>query len=248
MKTNFFMRIKGFIGSLNPLSVKLQISGLFLLLLSPGLIHAADQTGLRGKRYCEIVLAKSLTRYEVYNTLGLGECPPAQWNKMSISQVKKGTKASFVYLNGPRYWVIDGFKNTSLLNKSIQTFQGMAMREAGLLNFKVADLLKASSPFYKHEVQRHTTWVYQAGKPIYELIAPNGEVFVMQSYSTKKLAQNESSLPSLGSKLKLPKGWVFKSGILTKPAVVVAVNDMAFIVQDNFDNTYQKASHDFLKG
>ena len=43
------------------------------------------------------------------------------------------------------------------------------MREAGLLSIKISDLFKASAPYYKHEVKRHTTWIYQPGKPIYEV-------------------------------------------------------------------------------
>ena len=69
----------------------------------------------------------------------------------------------------------------------------------------------------------------------------------MQSYSIKKSEQTERSLAELGAKLKLPKGWVFKTGILKQTEPVEAINNLAIVIQDNLDNTYQKATHDFLK-
>lgn len=89
-------------------------------------------------------------------------------------------------------------------------------------------------------------WIYDAGKPVYELIDPKGNVFVMQSYSVQKEPQTEQSLTQLGSKLKLPTQWRFKTGILKKAGTVQAIDNMAVVVQDDFLNTYQKATHDLL--
>lgn len=120
------------------------------------------------------------------------------------------------------------------------------MREAGILHLSLMDLFK-NKPYQSHVVHRKTTWVYQADKPVFELIDPNGQVFVMQSYSVQKYPQTMNTLTQLGAKLQLPKGWKFKTGVLNKPETIEAVNNKAVVVQDNFLNTYQKASHDFLK-
>lgn len=219
---------------------------LFILLFVPFLSYGAETSNMRGKRYCEIILTKTISSYAVYNTWGLNDCPEQLWSKVSISAVKKETGSSFVHLNGPRYWVIDGFKNTSLINPTIKTISGIPMREAGILHLSVMDLFK-NKPYQSHVVDRKTTWVYQTGKPVFELIAPNGQVFVMQSYSVQKYPQTINTLTQLGTKLQLPKGWKFKTGVLNKPETIQAVNNKAVVVQDNFLNTYQKASHDFLK-
>lgn len=216
------------------------------LLMLPTLTQAVQQSHVRNGRYCEVILSQSLTQYGVYNTWGLNNCPAKSWNKVTVDQVKKDTGSSSVHLNGPRYWVIDGFENTQLINPTIKTLGGLQMREAGVINFSLFDLLKTNSPYHKRKVDRQTTWIYQPGKPVYELIDPKGTVFVMQSYSVQNYSQTEKSLDQLATKLTLPVGWQYKVGLLKKLETLQAINNQAVVVQDNFLNTYQMATHDFL--
>ncbi len=217
-----------------------------LMILLPFFSYAAQKNNLRGMRYCEIIMNKTVTTYSVYNTWGLNDCPEEKWEKMTLAKVKKETGARFVHLNGPRYWVIDGFKNSNLINPTTKTIADIQMREAGVLHLSLLDLLK-SKPYRQHIVDRQTTWIYQAGKPVYELIDPKGNVFVMQSYSVAKQPQTNDSLAQLGPKLARPVGWQFKTGVLKKSEDLNAVNNRAVVIQDNFLNTYQMATHDFLK-
>ena len=121
------------------------------------------------------------------------------------------------------------------------------MHEVGLLHLSIKDLVMGFVPYREHQVDRKTTWIYYAGKPVYELINPAGQVFVLQSYSIESTPQTEATLSDLGSKLKLPKGWVFHTVVLTDQGSVVAVNEHAIVIQDDFHNTYQLASYDLLK-
>lgn len=228
-------------------STKLLHVSSFILLLIPTLTQAVQKNHMRGTRYCEIILKKSLSNYAVYNSWGLNDCPEDIWSKITIEQIKKETGESFVHLNGPRYWVIDGLTNSSLVNPTKKVLGGLEMREAGVLHLNMLDLLRASSAYRQHTVERHTTWIYEANKPIYELIDPKGTIYVMQSYSIQKYPQTNSSLAQLGSKLTLPKGWQFKTGTLKKPQTLKAINDHAVVIQDDYSNTYQMATHDFLK-
>lgn len=216
------------------------------LLIAPILTQAGQLSHLRGQRYCEIILAKSLTTYAVYNTIGLNNCPQAIWDTMSIEKIKQETHARFVHLNGPRYWTMDGIDNSSLVNPTVKTINGLALREAGILHLSLLDMVTLGKPYKKHEVKRHTTWIYQAGKPVYELIDSENNVYVMQSYSIQKQFQTESSLAQLGEKLHLPNGWSFKTGALKQTENLTAINNLAIVVQDDYLNTYQKATHDFL--
>lgn len=219
-----------------------------ILLITPFSSQAAEKMNIRGSRYCEIIFTESLTTYEVYNTFGLNDCPQAVWDKVNLDQVKKEAGSTFVHLNGPRYWVIDGIKNASLMNSIPKVLGGLAMREAGVLHLSVYDLIRAKSgsQYQQWKVERQTTWIYEPGKPIYELIDPEGHVFVMQSYSTQKYPQSQASLASLASKLSLPTGWQFKTGDIQKRETLSTTNHLAIVVQDNFLNTYQLAAHDFL--
>ncbi|CAM2951855.1 hypothetical protein LEAN103870_10500 [Legionella anisa] len=218
---------------------------LLVLLIIPTISSAAQKSNLRNMRYCEIIFSKSISYYAVYNTIGLNDCPQNIWAKITPKDVEKATGSTHVHLNGPRYWTIDGMKNSELVNPDVMTFNGLAMREAGILRIRIKDVLLAV-PYKLREVARTTTWVYDAGKPVYELIDPKGNVFVMQSYSVQKVPQTEQSLAQLGAKLKLPAHWQFKTGVLKKTSTVQAIDNMAVVVQDDFLNTYQKATHDLL--
>lgn len=219
----------------------------FLLLCLSGLSHALVMSNMRGMRYCEVIFSHGLSGY-VYNTINLNNCPAQVWNKITTSVIKKETGSHFVYLNGPRYFVMDGARNTEFVGTDQKSFGGLQMRMAGILHLKLLDLIKGSAPYREHKVDRKTTWVYQAGKPVYELIDPQGQVFVMQSYSDEVVKQPEASLSGLATRLTLPSGWHFRTGILTKEHELVAVNTQAVVVLDNFKNTYQLASSDFLGG
>jgi hypothetical protein len=208
-------------------------------------VYAADAEGMRGGRYCEVILSESLSQFAVYNTWGLNQCPEEKWRELTTEGIKKETNAAMVRLNGPRYWVIDGFKNTQLINKTVKLFGGISMRKAGVLHIEITTLLEPR--YYRtHEVNRKTTWVYQENKPVYELIDPKGAVYVMQSYSVELHPQTLESLSQLDQQLQLPQGWHFKTGILKKTELLAAADAKAIVVQDNYLNTYQRATHDFL--
>lgn len=216
------------------------------LLCLPLLSFAAQIEDLRGARYCEILLAQNRSSLAVYNTIGLNNCPENIWNKITVNSVKKETGSSFVKLNGPRYWVIDGIKNSQLVNPEQKIIDGLAMREAGVVDLGLLDMLRGSGPYREHHVNRQTTWIYKSGKPVYELINPKGQVFVMQSYSVQKSPQTMASLSTLGSKLKLPKGWRYRTDVLRQNAELKAIDNKAVVIQDDFLNTYQLAAQDFL--
>ncbi|MBN9227239.1 MAG: hypothetical protein J0H03_08020 [Legionella steelei] len=215
------------------------------LLIIPSFSSAAQKSNLRGQRYCEIIYSKNLMDYAVYNTIGLNDCPQDIWSKITPENVQKEVGTPHVHFNGPRYWMIDGMQNSDLVNTKIKKFNGLAMREAGVIHISLKDLL-LNPAYEQRKVARKTTWVYDAGKPVFELIDPQGNVFVMQSYSVQKLPQTQQSLSQLGSRLTLPRKWQFKTGVLKKTEMVQAIDNMAVVVQDNFLNTYQKATHDLL--
>lgn len=216
------------------------------LLCLPLLTHAKQIEGLRDSRYCEILYSKSRLTLAVYNTIGLNDCPEASWKKITVDCVKGETGASFVKLNGPRYWMIDGMTNSQLVNPEQKVICDLAMREAGVLKLELSDVLTSSKPYTQHQVDRETTWLYKSGKPVYELIDPKGQVFVMQSYSIEKKPQTAATLEKLGTELQLPQGWQFRTGVLKQDAELKAINNKATVIQDDFLNTYQLATHDFL--
>ncbi|MCL9685483.1 hypothetical protein [Legionella maioricensis] len=218
-----------------------------MLLITPILSQAAELFDVRGKRYCEIILFKTPTQILVYSTFGLNDCPSDIWQKITVGPLKKATGASFVRLNGPRYWMMDGIKSTPLAKPENETLSGLTLRKVAEIIINPDQFFSANIPYQTRNIKRRTTWTYEAGKPIYELIDSKGHVFVMQSYSLQISPQTEASLPQLAVKLRLPPGWQFKTGVLKKTETISTVNDMATVVLDDFFNTYQQATHDLLK-
>ena len=89
-------------------------------------------------------------------------------------------------------------------------------------------------------MDRQNRYVYEKGKNLYELISPDGHVFVMQSYSEeidKNL--NEEGLQTLGARLKLQKGWKHQVHRLDEDLVVQRVGGIAHVIQDDLQNSYQ---------
>lgn len=91
-----------------------------------------------------------------------------------------------------------------------------------------------------NEVQRRTIFTYEAGKPIFKLTSPDGDVYVMQSYAqilNKTLRYDD--LPDLASKLMLPAGWTYTSETPTEDFELVA-DGLAYVVNDDLYNSYQR--------
>ncbi|WP_437909595.1 hypothetical protein WME95_17965 [Sorangium sp. So ce327] len=201
---------------------------------------------LRGSRYCEILLgdadlvAGSVT-IDVYNTQGLNECPEAAWVAVDEAEVKAETMADVVLVNGPRHWMIDSFEGSKVLDPEVRTLGGIEMRKTGTLTLALAEASGKAKPYETRTVRRDTTWGYDAGKSVYELVDPEGAVYDMQSYSVQEVQQDEASLAKLGETLTLPAGWAFRTRMIDEKLEVEAVDGLAVVVQDDFGNTYQRS-------
>ncbi|OWY60837.1 hypothetical protein B7486_67035, partial [cyanobacterium TDX16] len=81
---------------------------------------------------------------------------------------------------------------------------------------------------------------FEAGQPIFELTSPEGDVFVMQSFSQRvdpELAYED--LEALGDLLTLPEGWSYASQVLDEELLLDS-GGVARLVQDDLNNSYQQ--------
>lgn len=197
---------------------------------------------VRDDRYCEVLLGEvqgTSVHIEVFNTYLLNECPDEAWSALDAAAIKAEQEVDAVILNGPRYWLMDAFENSTLVDTTVVSFGGIEMRLAGELDVPLSEAMGGGEPYTTRTVARNTSWVYEAGKPVFELVDPMGRVFDMQSYSVQTEPQTIDTLADLGSKLTLPEGWMFRSRTLEMDLQVTAVGDLATVVQDDFGNTYQ---------
>jgi len=201
-------------------------------------------SNLRNQRYCEVLIGKRdwlNLEVSVFNTQGLNLCPETQWKTLAKESIAKSHDASFVLLNGPRYWMMDEIQASgNTVNNVKESFGGIEMNLRATVKLGLLKQLIGSKNYTANEVARTTNFVYRAGSPIYELTSPEGEVYVMQSYSQIVNASlSEKDLPTLIQQLKLPAGWTYRSRVLDEPLSLVA-NGIAYVLQDNLSNSYQR--------
>jgi hypothetical protein len=201
-------------------------------------------SNLRNQRYCEVLMGKRnwlKLELRVFNTQGLNLCPEAQWKDLSKESIAKNFDASFVFLNGPRYWVMDEIQATgNTVNDVKESFGGIEMNLRATLDLSLLMQLFGGKQFSPNEVARTTNFIYRTGSAVYELTSPAGDVYVMQSYSQIiNPALSMKDLPVLSEQLKLPAGWSYRSRVLDQDLSLVA-NGIAYVLQDNLSNSYQR--------
>ena len=206
--------------------------------------------GIMGTRYTEILLVfgNALTHNftaGVYNTLGLNganpagggdSCPAAILDKIDLKKVKEDHGALSSIKNGARLWTIDyvGVK----MGKE-RDFQGLKAR--WIMWFPIPDEIREGKDLSYREMtaKRDTSMGIRKGSRAYILDDPKGNVWVMKSASLiKDPNQKFEDLKDLGSRLKLPAGWKFRSPILEQDLVFMTDKGEAHITQDELGNTY----------
>jgi len=199
---------------------------------------------LRNVRYCEVIPVtrdgRTLTSW-VYNTLGLNDCPAAEWDALTEEEVNEEYGSIAAKLNGPRYWVLDKLVGSGTTASGERfTFGGIEMELRAKLETKLREGTVGEQFYVPNEVQRQTVYTYLAGKPVYELTSPEGDVYIMQSYAQikdKNLTLDD--LASLGSRLSLPEGWTYSTRTLDEDYELVT-SGLAYVINDDFYNSYQR--------
>jgi hypothetical protein len=201
-----------------------------------------SRASVRNARYCEIIPVVRDGIHlvaTVYNTLGLNDCPAAVWDGITEDPLKQRFGAIKVMLNGPRYFLMDTITGdgATAAGETIDV-GGLAMTKRATINLSLTEL--GEGPYRERKINRETRYVFEAGKPVFVLVAPNGSRYAMQAYAQivdKTLTYDD--LPKLGTRLKLPHGWQYT--VLTPDKDLVAgAQGKATVVQDELDDTYQK--------
>ncbi|MEO1059915.1 MAG: hypothetical protein AAFZ07_00750 [Actinomycetota bacterium] len=201
-------------------------------------------------RYCEILLTltgddgQEVT--EVWGTPGVDPCTDDAWYALDPEEIRAEYDASFVRMNGPRYFIVDGTADTGGATGGTGIAAGgqSETRSFGDVTMALLATTEASEeslPYEPDLVVRTTTWTYEAGTEVYELTDPDGNVYTMQSYSQIEDRElTAADLPTLGDRLDLPEGWSYSSRVLDEPLQVALSPDGAVVIQDELNNAYQR--------
>jgi hypothetical protein len=215
---------------------------------SPGAAAAtasAAGTSLRGHRYCELLVptrdaSSGKMTLRVYNTQGLNDCPEAAWDAIDPGAEARRLGVPQVIKNGPRYLAYD--RISAEIDGSAETFGDLDARVVATLEIPAGTLPQEGPAYRDMIVDRATEYIYLAGKPVFELVAADGSVYIMQTY----LAHNDpegdlSGLGDLRDRLALPAGWTFRVVAPDQDLYAVA-NGQATVLRDDLENTYQLLS------
>ena len=207
---------------------------------------------LRDTRYCEIIPStrdKATIVSEVYNTLGLNDCPADAWVTITEDKVNEEYGSVQAKLNGPRHWMMDTIIGKGQTVESpLFTFggpTGIDMQRRAVIETKVGEDTVGDAYYAPNDVERDTVFVYNAGEPVFELTDPDGHVYMMQSYSQivdPNLSYDQ--LAELGSRLQLPEGWTFSTRVLDEAFSLTteSTGGVAYVINDELLNSYQRAT------
>lgn len=194
----------------------------------------------RDSRYCELLLAypsATAIRVEVWGTQGLNDCPMAEWDAIDSAEVRATTGAAVVIRNGPRYWLPD--RTTAELPARAPAYFGTLLLQQ-LASIELPPGMMSSAPYTERTILRNARFEIDAGREVYELLAPDGSIYVMQAYAQiVDPALGASDLPGLGARLALPDGWSYRARTLDA-TLVVDTPGMATVIQDELQNSYSR--------
>jgi hypothetical protein len=202
------------------------------------------KTGTRGYRFAEVALMPGTTKEnavaEFYNSTGVDDPTPERFAKLDPKQIAKDTGSMSVFLNPTRYWMHDEFWCYEAGDD--RTFGDIKMTWMGVVGVEEMNAGVAKGKYNAGYIFRNSQYKYNKGSEVYLLDTPNGDVFIMQSYTDvvdKTLSKD--NLKNLGSKLKLPPGFKFRAVVLDRDLIVNQKkhDNLAAVFQDDLNNTYQ---------
>ena len=196
---------------------------------------------MRDVRYCEVLLISTSTGTpvaSVYNSYPLNDCPESRWSALDAKALATQNGVAAAVLNGPRHWMINAVAKNSDGRPMVKLdFGGIEMYEQATV--PIGSIAEQAVPYTPHPVNRSATFTYSAGTEIFRLTAPDGSVYVMQSFSQQKDPSLDlAALPSLASRLNLPNGWSYDSQVLADDLRIVTIDTPAQVLQDDLANSY----------
>jgi len=203
-----------------------------------------DQSGdVFGLRYGEVLLVRmgeSGPEAAVYNSFPLNDCPAELWEELDAEIIAKEHGAVAALLNGPRYWLMSGIEKHAAGPQQTATFGGIDMIQQAVVQLSSMN----PAPYSVNTVDRKAVFTFDAGRPVFELVDPDGQHWVMQTWS-QTIDRNLSldDLPGLASRLQLPEGWSYQTRTLSSPLRVDTTTREAHVTQDNLANSYSLQFH-----
>jgi hypothetical protein len=203
-------------------------------------IHMQD---MRGYRFCEVGLitgtGQDTAITNIWNTTCACDPTPEQLDALDADAVAREHGALRAWLSPVRHYMFDRLDVWEVGDD--RTFGGISGTWMSVTS--AADITKATvrGSYDSRYVYRNHTFTFNRGSQVYLLVAPDGEVFVMQSLSRRvDPTLSEEDLPHLADRLDLPGGWGFRAEMLDQDLEVSSSKgNLAHVLYDDLDNVYQ---------
>jgi len=194
--------------------------------------------------FCEVALITGTSKEnaiaDFYNSTGTDICTPERFAGLDEKTILTETGARSVFLNPSRHWMFDEF---DVYEDGIErTFGGVKMTWMGVVPVEQLEKGVTMGHYVPGYIYRDNQFKFNKGSEIYLLDAPDGEVFVMQSFTNfvqKEVSMNNAK--DLGRLLKMPPGWKYRAVVLDRDLLVnqKRTNNLAHVFQDDLKNAYQ---------
>jgi hypothetical protein len=163
----------------------------------------------RDYRYCELVFNYGDIGSDIYSTSPLAECSEEWWDGLDLEALAEEFGAESVVKNGPQNWTMD----------EVAVLASEPVPVAGVDMVFGAHLPPGTLETPQYEVfspAKNQYLVWEAGKPVYELVDPEGNVYVLQGNKVPT-----ESLATLGDDFEeLPDGWEYRVVVLNEDLVM----------------------------
>jgi hypothetical protein len=192
--------------------------------------------GIRNKRFGEILVFRK-AHIDVYNTTPVNDCPAELWDPLDVDELKHETRAHRVFKNGPHYWMMDRMGASW---GEPATFGRLETRWAAKLGLDIAvKAARGTVPFEVFTPKKTQLMVYAAGKEVYELVDPDGHVYVLQARDEEHAIE---TLADLGEKMsQIPEGWSYRTRTLDEDLVFDLHEDQTvYAVGDEWKQYYTR--------
>jgi len=158
---------------------------------------------MRGMRFCEFLLIFD-GWVDIYNTSASNGCPENTFSALDTAAIATAHGANAAQLNGPKYWAMD--EQTLGLGET-KTFGGIDARYAATLPLAALGSGKGADPYKPYTSAKLQTMVFEAGRPIYELVGPDGSRYVLNAYGAAVAGGDPAGL---ADQLAPAEGWRFR--------------------------------------
>ena len=202
-------------------------------------IHMQD---MRGHRFCQVGLITGTSQdnaiANIWITADACDPTPEQFDALDAGAIADENQALGAWLNPVRHWMSDRLDIGEAGDD--KTFGDITGTWTGVVG--AAALMQATDqvsydPGY---IYSNNTFTFSAGSEVYLLDAPDGEVFVMQSFTPDlDPTLREGDVGHLYRRLDLPKGWGLRVEMLDEDLEVSPSPDsLAHVLRDNLDSIY----------